>query len=164
MRTTDQLLDVYQREVEYDGTSHAECVFLNDFSFTFPRDIYEDPQFATTYNELFDADFQHIIEDLNSPELWKNLAIVNTDGAAPRVLSIQFVEVPTGKMDLIVNLSSCDMYGELPNDIVSANLLLFRFCDETGYDPGDLHFKVGVSYTLYVDMEYVEEGIVDWGD
>ena len=165
MSTTDQLLDIYQREVEYEGTSHAKCVFLNDFSFTIPRFEYENPRFSTTYRELFDADLYYVVEDFNSPECWKNLTVINTgDGAAPRVLSVQFIETPAGTVNITANLSSCDMYGELPDDVVSANLLLLRFCDETGANPGELQFNVGVSYTLYTDMEYVEEGIIDWGD
>ena len=65
---------------------------------------------------------------------------------------------------MAVSLSHCDMYGQLPDDVVSANLMLFRFCDESGYTPGDVKLNVGIAYTLYTDMEFVEEGIVDWGD
>ena len=40
---TDQILETFQREVEYDGTSHAECVFLNDLTLTIPRESLRSP-------------------------------------------------------------------------------------------------------------------------
>ena len=166
MSTTDQLLGDAQRTVELDGTSHANCVYLNDLTFTLPRDNYTNPQFATTHDELFDADLSAVIEDYTFPERWKNLVVRNHDEHfdPPRVLSIQFIESTQGRMDLTVNMAHCDLYGELPDDVVAANLTLFRFCVEAGCNPGNLTFNIGVAYTLYTDMEFVDEGIVDWGD
>jgi hypothetical protein len=166
MKSTDQILDFFQREVEYEGTSHANCVYLNDLKIELPRNTYEVPHFSTTNEELFDADFSCILEALNFPDRWMDLVVQNEVDCPnpPRVTSIQFLESQTRVMDMIVNLTNCDMYGELPDDAVSANLTLFRFCDESGYEPGDITLRIGVGYTLYTDMEYVEEGTIDWGD
>lgn len=163
---TDRILEIFQREVEYDGTSHAECVFLNDLTLTIPRDSYEVPRLSSTHEELFEADFTGVFEALNSPKRWKELVVHNTTSVLnpPRVLFIQLRESSHRVIDMAVSLSHCDMYGQLPDDVVSANLMLFRFCDESGYTPGDVTLNVGIAYTLYTDMEFVEEGIVDWGD
>jgi len=46
MNTTDRILDIVQREVELDGRSHADCVYLNDISFTIERSAYATPSDA----------------------------------------------------------------------------------------------------------------------
>ena len=166
MSTTDQILDRVQREVEYDGTSHAECVFLNDLTLNIPRATYEVPHLSSTNEELFDADFSGVLEALNFPNRWMDLVVQNYVDiqTPPRVTSLQFIEKDHRVVDMTVTMTRCDMYGELPDDVVSANLSLFRFCDESGFTPGDVNFRIGIAYTLYSDMEYVEEGIIDWGD
>lgn len=49
MNLTDRILDEVQREVELNGRSHADCVYLNDISFTIERRDYRVPT---------DADFK----------------------------------------------------------------------------------------------------------
>jgi hypothetical protein len=46
MNYTDRILDSVRWEVEFNGQSHADCVFLNDLSFTIDRHKYEVPSEA----------------------------------------------------------------------------------------------------------------------
>ena len=46
MNYTDRILDSVQWEVEFNGQSHADCVYLNDLSFTLERREYEAPSEA----------------------------------------------------------------------------------------------------------------------
>jgi hypothetical protein len=55
MNTTDRILDTVQRKVELDGRSHADCVYLNDLSFTIERDEYEVPSEADLMGATVDV-------------------------------------------------------------------------------------------------------------
>lgn len=46
MNHTDRVLDSVQWEVEFNGRSHADCVYLNDISFSIDRCDYEAPSEA----------------------------------------------------------------------------------------------------------------------
>ena len=46
MNSTDRILDYIQREVELDGRSHTDCVFITDLSFSIDRKEYRVPSIA----------------------------------------------------------------------------------------------------------------------
>ena len=54
MNATDRILDNVQWEVEFNGRSHADCVYLNDLSLTIERHEYFVPSDADTYGAALD--------------------------------------------------------------------------------------------------------------
>ena len=55
MNRTDIILDDVQREVELAGRSHADCVYLNDISFTIERNSYAVPTNADSPGAALDV-------------------------------------------------------------------------------------------------------------
>lgn len=55
MNRTDIILDDVQREVELAGRSHADCVYLNDISFTIKRNDFRVPATADTTAAALDV-------------------------------------------------------------------------------------------------------------
>jgi len=57
MNHTDRILDSVQWEVEFNGRSHADCVYINDLSFTIERHSYEVPSEANLLEAKADVEW-----------------------------------------------------------------------------------------------------------
>ena len=156
MKPLDRALDRVQREVELDGRSHAECVFLQNLEIQIPSKHVpvgnEEQLEIEQLNEL-----KEVVNRLRSDNMWMEATL----NCGTHV--IQFLENDV-YLDMMVTLYQTDVYRTLERDMVSCAQILRDLCLMTNDNAGEITFKIGCAFAKYSDMVYVEENTIDMGD
>ena len=155
MKPLDRVLDRVQRQVELEGRSHAECVFLTGQSFKIRSkhvQIAQEEIDCDRLNKLKD-----VINNLRSENMWMS-AEVSCSG-----MHLHFLENHT-RIDMIVSIPQADVYNTLENHVIKAVKTLKDLCLMTNDNAGEITFNIGYVYAMYNDMVYIEENTIDYGD
>ena len=155
MKPLDRILDRIQRQVELEGKSHAECVYLTNLSFQVQSKhvpVQQEEMDCDRLNKLKD-----VINNLRSENMWMS-AELSCGG-----MHLHFLEQDSC-IDMTVCISHADVYNTLEKSAEKAAKTLRDFCLITNDTPGEITFNLGYAYAMYPDMIYVEENTIDYGD
>ena len=155
MKPLDRILDRVQRQVELEGKSHAECVYLTNFSFEVQSKHVPAPQEEMDHDRL--NKLKDVINNLRSENRWMS-AELSCGG-----MHLHFLERETC-IDLIVSVPQADVYNSLERSVVLAAKTLRDLCLITNDNPGEMTFNLGYAFSMYQDMVYIEENTLDYGD
>ena len=155
MKPLDRTLDRVQRQVELEGKSHAECVYLTNLSFKVQSKHVPAPQEEMDHDRL--NKLKDVINDLRSENMWMSAEI--TCGG----MHLHFLEQDTC-IDMIVSIPQADVYNSLERNVVSAAKTLRDLCLITNDTAGEMTINMGYAFAMYPDMVYVEENTLDYGD
>lgn len=155
MKPLDRVLDRVQRQVELEGNSHAECVFLTNLSFKIPSKHVPVKQEEMDHDRL--NKLKDVINNLRSENMWMS-AEISCGG-----MHLHFLELDNC-IDLIVSVTQADVYNNLEKLAQKAAKSLKDLCLITNDTPGEMTFNLGYAYAMYSDMIYVEENTIDYGD
>ena len=155
MKPLDRTLDRVQREVELDGRSHSECVYLRNLSLTVQSKHVQTTQEEMDHDRL--NKLKDVINSLRSENMWMS-AELSCGG-----MHLHFLENDTC-IDMIASVPHADVYNSLEQLIVKATKTLKDLCLITNDTAGEITFNLGYAFAKYSDMIYVEENILDYGD
>ena len=157
MKPLDRVLDRVQRQVELEGRSHAECVYLSNQSFQVPSNQIPPPP----REESLEIDqlnkLKDVVYNLRSDNMWTG-AILFCGG-----IWFQFMETDT-TIDVTVTFPQADVYNNLEKLLVTTSSTLRDLCLITNDVPGLITVNVGYMFARYQDMVYVEENTIEYGE
>ena len=155
MKPLDRILDRIQRQVELEGKSHAECVYLTNLSFQVQSKHVPVQQEEMDHDRL--NKLKDVINNLRSENMWMS-AELSCGG-----MHLHFIEQESC-INLTVCVTSADVYNSLEKFAEKAARTLKDFCLIINDTPGTITFNLGYAYSMYSDMIYVEENTIDYGD
>lgn len=155
MKPLDKILDRVQRQVELEGRSHLECVYLTNYSFK-----VQSKHISTEFEEMDCTrlnKLKEVINNLRSENMWMS-AELSCGG-----IHFHFIEQDTC-IDMIANIPQADVYNSLEQKVISAAKTLKDLCLITNDNHGEITFNVNCIFSMYSDMVYIEENVIDYGD
>lgn len=159
------MLDGIRKSVETVGRSGGEEVSLDNVSFRVRCSELNVPHDADLQTAQRDA--ADILSRADIGEISRGHILLNEreDGPYGNIVCWQFMPVdhrPGGpELDCTVTVGASDVANDLPQDVLTCEVLLREVASEAGMSAGWMTFNIAYAYVLWDDLEVVSEFEID---
>jgi len=159
------VLDGIRQSVEKVGRSGRDEVFLDNISFRVlcsELNVPHDADLATAQRDTDDILSRAEIGDIDRGHILMN---EREDGPYGNIICWQFMPVDHRvggvNLDCTVTVGVSDVANDLPQDVLTCEVLLRETADRFGMTPGWLTFNIAYAYVQWDDLEVVSEFEID---